>query len=59
MAYMDQEKKKEIAKLLKGCVPKDWKYSLSVSNYSGGTWRGMGVGFDLVREIMAWQLNKH
>lgn len=34
MAYMNQEKKKEIAKLLKDTIPKTWKYSLSVKNHS-------------------------
>lgn len=34
MAYMNQEKKKEIAAELKKFMPKDWKYSLSVQNHS-------------------------
>ena len=34
MAYMNQEKKKEIAAMLKTIVPKDWKYSLRVRNHS-------------------------
>lgn len=34
MAYMNQEKKKAIAAELKKVMPKDWKYSLSVSNHS-------------------------
>lgn len=33
MAYMNQEKK-NIAAALKTVMPKDWKYSLSVSNHS-------------------------
>lgn len=34
MAYMNQEQKKEIAKMLKSFMPKSWKYSLSVDNLS-------------------------
>jgi hypothetical protein len=34
MAYMSQEHKAEIAKLLKDVVPKDWKYSLKVHHHS-------------------------
>lgn len=34
MAYMNQEKKKAIASALKEFMPKNWKYSLSVSNHS-------------------------
>lgn len=34
MAYMSQEHKAEIAKLLKEVVPKDWKYSLKVHHHS-------------------------
>lgn len=34
MAYMNQEKKKNIAAALKLVVPKGWKYSLSVNNHS-------------------------
>jgi hypothetical protein len=34
MAYMNQEKKKEIAALLKLAIPKSWKYSLSVNYHS-------------------------
>ena len=34
MAYMNQEKKKKIAALLKAIMPKDWKYSLAVDNHS-------------------------
>jgi len=37
MAYMNQEKKKAIAAELKKVMPKDWKYSLSVSNHSAIT----------------------
>lgn len=34
MAYMSQEHKAKIAKLLKEVIPKDWKYSLRVHNHS-------------------------
>ena len=34
MAYMNQEKKTQIAAKLKAIMPKGWKYSLSVSNHS-------------------------
>jgi hypothetical protein len=34
MAYMSQEHKAVIAKLLKEVIPKDWKYSLKVDNHS-------------------------
>jgi len=34
MAYMNQEKKSNIATLLKAVVPKGWKYTLSVKHYS-------------------------
>ena len=34
MAFMSQEKKKIIAANLKKIVPKSWKYSLAVNNYS-------------------------
>jgi len=34
MAYMSQEKKKEIAEQLKKVVPKGWKYSLGVRHHS-------------------------
>lgn len=34
MAYMNQEKKKEIAQLLKNIIPLDWKHSLSVRHHS-------------------------
>lgn len=34
MAYMNQEKKKQIQKLLKAIMPKSWKWSLAVSNHS-------------------------
>ena len=34
MAYMSQEHKKKINKILKGIVPKTWKWSLSVNNHS-------------------------
>lgn len=34
MAYMSQEHKAEIAKLLKEVIPKDWKYSLRVLHHS-------------------------
>lgn len=34
MAYMNQTKKKEIKKVLDEIVPKGWKYSLRVRNYS-------------------------
>jgi hypothetical protein len=35
MAYMNQEKKSQIAAALKLVVPAGWKYSLSVRNHSG------------------------
>ena len=34
MAFMGQEKKAKIAVELKKVIPKDWKYSLAVHNYS-------------------------
>lgn len=34
MAYMSQEKKKEIHGKLKGVIPKGWKWSLAVRNHS-------------------------
>lgn len=34
MAYMNQEKKAQIAAALKKVMPKDWRYSLAVRNYS-------------------------
>ena len=34
MAYMSQEHKAVIAKLLKEVIPKDWKYSLKVHHHS-------------------------
>ncbi len=34
MAYITQEQKKEIAKLLKKVVPSDWKYSLAIRHHS-------------------------
>jgi hypothetical protein len=34
MAYMNQEKKANIAAALKAVMPKDWKYSLAVRNHS-------------------------
>lgn len=34
MAHMNQEKKAKIAAVLKNVVPKGWKYSLAVRDYS-------------------------
>lgn len=34
MAYMNQEKKQSISAALKAVMPKDWKWSLSVSNHT-------------------------
>jgi hypothetical protein len=34
MAHITQDKKKKIAALLKTIVPKNWKYTLSISNHS-------------------------
>lgn len=34
MAYVSQDKKKEIAEILKFIMPKNWKYTLSVHNKS-------------------------
>lgn len=48
MAYMDQDKKKEIAAELKLVVPKDWKYSLSVHNHSSITMTIKSAPVDLI-----------
>lgn len=34
MAYINQEKKKEIHEALKGIIPKGWKWSLSIHHHS-------------------------
>lgn len=34
MAYMNQEKKKEIVAHLKNAIPKSWKWTVSVQNHS-------------------------
>lgn len=34
MAYMNQDKKRQIGAILKGVVPPGWKYSLAVANHS-------------------------
>lgn len=48
MAYMNQEKKKVIAQKLKEVMPKTWKYSLSVQNYSKLTLTIKSAPIDLV-----------
>lgn len=48
MAYMNQEKKAKIAATLKQVMPKDWKYSLSVRNYSTIVMTIKSAPFDLV-----------
>jgi len=50
MAYMDQNKKKEIAAALKLVVPKDWKYSLRVHDNSSITLTIKSAPIDLLGE---------
>ena len=50
MAFMNQEKKKEIAAELKKVVPKGWKYSLSVHNHSSITMTIKSAPIDLIAE---------
>jgi hypothetical protein len=48
MAFMDQNKKKEIAAELKKVVPKGWKYSLSVHNHTSITMTIKSAPIDLI-----------
>lgn len=48
MAYMNQELKAKLAANLKKVVPKDWKYSLRVTNHSGITMQIKEAPVDLL-----------
>ena len=48
MAYMNQEKKSQIAAELKKVVPAGWKYSLSVRNHSTIVMTITAAPFDLI-----------
>lgn len=50
MAYMSQEKKKEIAAALKEVVPKSWKYSLGVRHHSTIVMTIRSAPIDLIAE---------
>ncbi len=53
MAYMSQEKKKEIAVELKKVMPRGWKYSLGVRHYSTIVLTISQAPVDLVAEYEA------
>lgn len=48
MAYMSQEKKAQIAALLKKAIPSDWKWSLAVQDHSTICLTIAGAPIDLV-----------
>jgi len=50
MAYMNQDKKKEIAAELKKFMPKNWKYSLRVRDHSAIVMTIRSAPVDLVKE---------
>lgn len=56
MAYMNQEKKAEIAAALKLVVPQGWKYSLSVRNHSTIVMTITAAPFDI---MAARVINEH
>lgn len=58
MAYMNQEKKKEIASLLKMIIPRTWKYTLSVDNHSTIVLNIRSADFDLCEMIYQKELTK-
>jgi hypothetical protein len=53
MAYMSQEKKKEIAAELKKVIPQGWKYSLGVRDHSTLELTISQAPIDLVTEYLA------
>lgn len=53
MAYMSQERKKEIAEKLKAVMPAGWKYSLSVRHHSTIVLTVQAAPVDLVEEYNA------
>ena len=51
MAYMNQEKKAKIREQLKKVVPKTWKYTLAVDNYSTIVMTIKSAPVDLIEEM--------
>lgn len=64
MAYMSQEHKRKIAKLLKDVVPKSWKYSLAVRHHSNIVMTISKANVDLTNgkdyiDVNQYYLEKH